>query len=963
MRQNTWSYKLIQDRTNFQMIKADVTEGLVIVLVVAISLIVIISFADFLRFHWVNDPAEVQRREQRREQRQARQNNNAPQVQRRMWRNLNIQQRQPPNLRQPIIPQQPIIQRQPIMQRQPIIQNQLNLQEQLQQQQQQQQQQQEAMRRNETEAKPSTDNTSNEFKRIDSNDSDVSFHLDRNQLRELNNEFQDEAELIPDATPNQDGELLEPIVNHQQRIEPEHEEQEEEVNNVEDVEEDIDIDDDPQLGEVEIHIAVDNILGLREPAYNLLRNVLWLISFIGFYVGVFASVPQIIGNALHHIFSRFTIFNSLSEFEPLKFMIDLIIKVNDVCKSSQDAIHLFDVFHVGLGYTTIITVVFICNAFVYVLRKYIVHSNILKFVVEIMNSLALMVKVGTLLYIRIFALPVFLGAIILYCANSFYDYSLQAWVDFITYNLVGGISLAWVVGISYMLTVTLSVLQLREVLHPDVLAKAIRPQEPHIDLLNSLMHESGFTHCRRVFASMFVYLIILALFIHLPMQLTTMIFKKPEEDIHMAHFIPKLQLPLELALTHIIFLTILDKKKNIIGNVQHNWMIFISRHLGLTRFILPLPTKRSEGNDQILCDRDGVPIVGLPLRRPPVGWDARHTRNMTRWAWGTETPSDVEKTIAPRVVPTYWFLRICVLILATWIFLVVGMVFLLIGPLSLGRLLFKYLDLPSFLRHDPLLFVLGAFIFTMPMSFLARLCTKTKTWRKKLYSDLKIHITSILISRQLVQLFFKNLLFWMLSEFCIGFMVQIFLLKSIDELLLFSTVCRIYLKGSLLMAIFMSCLLSDRYVPRILSYLSIENKFVNWAREFKVNVLNRALTPLQTFQWDSEIPRLHYLWNNCVHPWFNAIVIRNTIPVVILGMITSKLCEVHTLGDHVLKLLGKNDSISCMKIYVSAITIYYLTRIFSTGLYRSYIKLCKTIRDESYLIGKVLQNHTDHETN
>jgi hypothetical protein len=76
MRQNTWSYKLIQDRTNFQMIKADVTEGLVIVLVIAVSLIVIISFADFLRFHWVNDPVENQRRELRRELRQARQNNN-----------------------------------------------------------------------------------------------------------------------------------------------------------------------------------------------------------------------------------------------------------------------------------------------------------------------------------------------------------------------------------------------------------------------------------------------------------------------------------------------------------------------------------------------------------------------------------------------------------------------------------------------------------------------------------------------------------------------------------------------------------------------------------------------------------------------------------------------------------------------------------------------------------------------
>ena len=50
------------------------------------------------------------------------------------------------------------------------------------------------------------------------------------------------------------------------------------------------------------------------------------------------------------------------------------------------------------------------------------------------------------------------------------------WVDFIATNIVGSIALTWVLGITYMLTVTLSVLQLREVLHPDILAKSIRPQ-------------------------------------------------------------------------------------------------------------------------------------------------------------------------------------------------------------------------------------------------------------------------------------------------------------------------------------------------------------------------------------------------------------------------------------------------------------------------------------------------------
>lgn len=53
-----------------------------------------------------------------------------------------------------------------------------------------------------------------------------------------------------------------------------------------------------------------------------------------------------------------------------------------------------------------------------------------------------------------------------------------------------------------MLFVTVSVLQLREVVHPDLLSLIIRPQEPHPDLLGSLLQESGQTHARRIAMSL-----------------------------------------------------------------------------------------------------------------------------------------------------------------------------------------------------------------------------------------------------------------------------------------------------------------------------------------------------------------------------------------------------------------------------------------------------------------------------
>ena len=53
-----------------------------------------------------------------------------------------------------------------------------------------------------------------------------------------------------------------------------------------------------------------------------------------------------------------------------------------------------------------------------------------------------------------------------------------------------------------MLFVTVSVLQLREVVHPDLLSLVIRPQEPHPDLLGSLLQESGITHAQRMAMSL-----------------------------------------------------------------------------------------------------------------------------------------------------------------------------------------------------------------------------------------------------------------------------------------------------------------------------------------------------------------------------------------------------------------------------------------------------------------------------
>ncbi|KAJ1438831.1 hypothetical protein B484DRAFT_444328, partial [Ochromonadaceae sp. CCMP2298] len=103
----------------------------------------------------------------------------------------------------------------------------------------------------------------------------------------------------------------------------------------------------------------------------------------------------------------------------------------------------------------------------------------------------------------------------------------------------------------------------------------------------------------------------------------------------------------------------------------------------------------------------GDPLVGAPLRRPPPGWDLRAPQQSTRWAWGAEEPSSVERNVAPRIPPAYWLPRVLCLLLFCWVGVNAFCLFLLLVPLPLGRAVVALLRVPVCLRHDPLCFLLG----------------------------------------------------------------------------------------------------------------------------------------------------------------------------------------------------------------------------------------------------------------
>ena len=194
--------------------------------------------------------------------------------------------------------------------------------------------------------------------------------------------------------------------------------------------------------------------------------------------------------------------------------------------------------------------------------------------------------------------------------------------------------------------------------------------------------------------------------------------------------IPEIQIPLELLCSHILFLALLDKQKDIIGYVQHAWFVFICRKFGMQRFMLPILKESAEAmyHEEILAGNedlrprlrniqrieelncDGIETGDIIIARPPEGWETRGTSQSSRWAWDNEQKSNIEENLAPITIPSHWRLRLFAIIFLSWLISVIFILFMCTVPTMVGDLLFSVLKIPAFLKHEPVSFIIGVYV-------------------------------------------------------------------------------------------------------------------------------------------------------------------------------------------------------------------------------------------------------------
>ncbi len=414
---------------------------------------------------------------------------------------------------------------------------------------------------------------------------------------------------------------------------------------------------------MEINVALDELLGLRGPMSTLVRNLLWLLAFNATYLGIFGFVPKTVGSVIYSSFFNTTVCDNIlksvpyisSEDENRTTVVSLLASLEEESVKRNTTFKLSDFATVTLGYLSMACFI--------VLSRYVIlaaqragkslenddtttsgqNSNeaadvrrrrlnqmmegrhgeglndlndednlggIGESIETVLDATVAIIKVCVLLFMKMFLLPLSLGLCLDASTMRLFGHDIANRLAFAGEDLFSFILLHWVAGITFMLLVTVFLLQLREVVHPDLLARLIRPQEPQPDLLGNLMHETVLTHIKRMFLSLAIYAPLLTLHVTLPVMLFHVGGLERFVTFYHLNFYhlltPQLQIPLELIIFHLSMLALLERHKNTIGGMQHYWMKFMCRSMGLTEHILPRRVEAFEfvGTKRVFTSND-----------------------------------------------------------------------------------------------------------------------------------------------------------------------------------------------------------------------------------------------------------------------------------------------------------------------------------------------------------------------
>ncbi|KAI3769909.1 hypothetical protein L6452_01023 [Arctium lappa] len=333
-----------------------------------------------------------------------------------------------------------------------------------------------------------------------------------------------------------------------------------------------------------------------------------------------------------------------------------------------------------------------------------------------MRHLMTMIKVAFLLVIELGVFPLMCGWWLDVCTIRMFGKSITQRVEFFSVSPLASSLIHWVVGIVYMLQISIFVSLLRGVLRNGVLYFLRDPADPNYNPFRDLIDDPVHKHARRVLLSVAVYGSLIVMLVFLPvklaMRMAPSIFPL---DISVSD--PFTEIPADMLLFQICIPFAVEhfKLRSTIKSLLRYWFTAIGWALGLTGYLLPTPEDigaQENGNDPVRQDRAHAQLGG---QDQIIGYLAPEDFNRARLAGVNANVAEEADADEQSDSERYMFvLCIVLLLLAAWMTLLIVNSALIVVPVSLGRVLFNAVPLLPITHgikcNDIYAFVIGSYV-------------------------------------------------------------------------------------------------------------------------------------------------------------------------------------------------------------------------------------------------------------
>ncbi|CAO2813944.1 unnamed protein product [Amaranthus hypochondriacus] len=316
-----------------------------------------------------------------------------------------------------------------------------------------------------------------------------------------------------------------------------------------------------------------------------------------------------------------------------------------------------------------------------------------------MRHLMTMIKVAFLLVIELGVFPLMCGWWLDICTIRMFGKNMGQRVEFFSVSPLASSLVHWVVGIFYMLQISIFVSLLRGVLRTGVLYFLRDPADPNYNPFRDLIDDPVHKHARRVLLSVAVYGSLIVMLVFLPvklaMRMAPSIFPL---DISVSD--PFTEIPADILLFQICIPFAIEhfKLRTTIKSLLRYWFTAVGWALGLTDFLLPKPEDlvgHDDGNGEAgRLDRlRGLQVGGAQQDQPqlPLLPDAHN--NEAHGSVNSDVMEEYDGEEQSDSVRYKFVFRIVLLLVVAWMTLLVFNSVLIIIPVSLGRAIFNSIPL------------------------------------------------------------------------------------------------------------------------------------------------------------------------------------------------------------------------------------------------------------------------------